>query len=177
MVGPLLALAAGSTARLPDERCRQRLAAGPRDGLSAGHFSPGREADSRVAWLGHVDQPTIERLYNESDCAIFPAQAVPLQQAKCSVRLATTLLNGVPVVASAVGEQTAYGANGAADLIDADATPEAFADAVHALLCDRCSAGSDGPNRRCQHLTQQYAWSRLGQDLVEFYGQFANKHL
>ena len=134
----------------------------------------GTEADSRVNWLGHIDSSTIERLYSESDCAIFPAEAVPLQQAKCSVRLATTLLNGVPVVASAVGEQAAYGAGGAADLIDADATPEAFADAVHALLRDR-NRQEAMVNSARRHLTQTYAWPRLGQDLMEFYGQFADR--
>ena len=134
----------------------------------------GADARSSVAWLGHVDQATIDQLYSESDCAIFPAQQEPLQQAKCSVRLATTLLNGVPVIASAVGEQAAYGAGGAAELIDAAATPEAFAGAVHALLCDRSRQEVMIRTARL-HLTEQYDWSRSGQTLVEFYGQFADK--
>jgi glycosyltransferase involved in cell wall biosynthesis len=134
----------------------------------------GKDAETRVAWLGYVDQATIDQLYSESDCAIFPAQEEPLQQAKCSVRLATTLLNGVPVVASAVGEQAAYGADGAAELINADATPEMFACAVHALLCDRSRQEAMVRSAR-QHLAEQYDWSRLGQNLVEFYGQFADK--
>ncbi len=125
------------------------------------------------AWLGHVDRSTIDRLYRESDCAIFPAEEEPLQQAKCSVRLATTLLNGVPVVASAVGEQAAYGANGAADLIDPEATPEEFADAVYALLCDRHRQEVMVRSAR-QHLTK-VRLVRLGQHLVDFYGQFANE--
>jgi hypothetical protein len=62
-------------------------------------------------------------LYPHIGCAIFPAQPTVLQQAKCSVRLATTLLSGVPVVASAVGEQAAYGAEGAANLVPAGALP------------------------------------------------------
>ncbi len=80
--------------------------------------------DVHITWLGYVPGPALPAIYARTGCAIFPAQAVPLQQAKCSVRLATTLLQGVPVVASAVGEQRAYGADGAARLVAAHATPE-----------------------------------------------------
>ncbi len=59
----------------------------------------------KVTWLGYVDPPALAAAINTADCAIFPAADVPLNQAKCSVRLATTLMAGLPVVASAVGEQ------------------------------------------------------------------------
>ena len=51
----------------------------------------------------YVDPPTLATAINTTDCAIFPAADVPQNQAKCSVRLATTLMAGLPVVASAVG--------------------------------------------------------------------------
>ncbi len=135
-----------------------------------------QDKEARVSWLGHVDRATIDQLYRESDCAIFPAQEEPLQQAKCSVRLATTLLNGVPVVASAVGEQVAYGANGSAQLIDAGASPEEFAEAAYALLGDRLRQEAMVQSAR-QHLTSQYDWAKLGRNLVRFYEGFAENNV
>ncbi len=136
----------------------------------------GVDVETRVTWLGHVDRTTIDQLYRQSDCAIFPAQEEPLQQAKCSVRLATTLLNGVPVVASGVGEQVAYGANGSAELIDAGASPEEFAEAVYALLGDRLRQEAMVQSAR-QHLTNKYDWAKLGRNLVRFYERFAENNV
>ena len=99
-----------------------------------------------------------------------PPREEPLQQAKCSVRLATTLLHGVPVVASAVGEQANYGAEGAARLVPAQTSPEAFADEVCSLLLsDRDQELLSLRARR--RLLTEYAWPRLGRDLCRFYRQ------
>ena len=144
---------------------------------------PGLEADYRravaaaaaagaapVDWLGYVQGSDLEAIYRSSACAIFPAEAVPLQQAKCSVRLATTLLAGMPVVASAVGEQTAYGAEGAARLVPAGATPHTFAAAVASILA--APAEQAALSRRAQaHLLQHYDWALLAAQLNVFYRQ------
>ncbi len=122
----------------------------------------------QISWLGLVSSETIAQLYTECDCAIFPATPVPLQAAKCSVRLATTLLHGLPVVASAVGQQSEYGANGAAKLIPEDAGPEEFADAVYDVLVDPEKQKEISQQAR-SHLLEKYHWERLGQTLVQFY--------
>lgn len=127
----------------------------------------GDTADS-VQWLGFVTPAVQAELYARVHCAVFPARPEPLQQAKCSVRLATTLLNGVPVVASAVGEQAAYGADGAAALVPADATPEDFGAAVNRLLADAAEQTAM-PVRATARLTDVYAWARLGDTLAAFY--------
>ncbi|MEZ4862615.1 MAG: glycosyltransferase family 4 protein [Caldilineaceae bacterium] len=126
-------------------------------------------AAPRVTWLPY-SAPAQAQLYRTAACAIFPAEATPLLQAKCSVKLATTLLHGVPVVASAVGEQAAYGAEGAAQLLPATATPEAFAAAVAHVL--------DAPAARVQlrqqaqaRLLARYRWATLGARLESFYAQ------
>jgi len=93
--------------------------------------------ENGVQWLGFVSGEQLAETYKEADCAIFPSDKTPLLQAKCSVKLATTLLQGVPVVASAVGEQAAYGADGAALLVAVGATPEQFAQAAIELLQDK----------------------------------------
>lgn len=121
-----------------------------------------------VTWLGYVARERLDELYASSTCAIFPAEPIPLHQAKCSVRLATTLLHGVPVIASAVGEQAAYGAEGAARLVPADATPEEFAAAVAEVLHspgDQAALGQAAHDR----LLTYYSWARLGAQLEQFY--------
>jgi len=122
-------------------------------------------AAHQVEWLGYVDPATV---YAQANCAIFPSQNVPLLQAKCSVRLATTLLHGVPVIASAVGEQAAYGANGAAWLLPPDATPAEFAQAVVTLL-DQPARQKAMIAQAHQHLLAHYQWATLGQRVENFY--------
>lgn len=121
-----------------------------------------------VTWLGYVPRDRLGELYASCACAIFPAEPVPLHQAKCSVRLATTLLHGVPVVASAVGEQVSYGAEGAARLVPADATPEAFAAAAAEILCSASDRAALA-HAASTHLLTRYNWSHLAATLEAFY--------
>jgi glycosyltransferase involved in cell wall biosynthesis len=122
----------------------------------------------KVRWTGYVPSNQLRDLYAHATCAIFPAMPVPLLQAKCSVRLATTLLYGVPVVASAVGEQASYAAEGAAHLVPADATPRQFAQAVAETIrnpAHNVAARSQATER----LLTRYAWSSLTAPLPAFY--------
>lgn len=123
-----------------------------------------------ITFTGYIPPAALEDLYASVDCAIFPAEPTPLQQAKCSVRLATTLLHGVPVVASAVGEQAHYGADGAAMLLSPEAAPQTFAQAVAALLSRPPSAAARAA--ASQRLLRRYAWADLGHTLANFYAQF-----
>ncbi len=100
-------------------------------------------------------------LYARTACAIFPAAPVPLQQAKCSVRLATTLLRGTPVVASAVGEQANYGADGAAVLVPPDAPPAHFAGEVVRVLKNPVQQRELG-TVAIHRLLERYAWEDWG---------------
>jgi glycosyltransferase involved in cell wall biosynthesis len=121
-----------------------------------------------VAWRGFIPRADLPALYAQTLCAIFPAADVPLQQAKCSVRLATTLLQGVPVVASAVGEQAAYGAGGAARLVPPAAAPSEFAAAVAAVLQDPDTQIALAAAARAR-LLERYDWANLAGELDEFY--------
>lgn len=126
------------------------------------------QGPARLDWLGFVEPSELASMYAAADCAIFPAANVPLNQAKCSVRLATTLLNGVPVVASAVGEQTMYGADGAACLVPADASPEEFALAVARVVVDPAQRQTLSHEAR-ERLLRHYDWGQLVQQLNDFY--------
>ena len=126
-------------------------------------------AANHVEWLGYVNQAQQADLYAQTACAIFPAAPVALQQAKCSVRLATTLLAGTPVVASAVGEQANYGADGAAVLVPAAASPGEFAAEIIKVLRNP-SQQHELSAAGIPRLRERYAWPRLGGTLDEFYG-------
>lgn len=125
-------------------------------------------AAASVEWLGAVTPEAAGSLQQRATCAIFPAEDAPLHQAKCSVRLATTLLQGVPVVASAVGEQQHYGAHGAALLLPAGASPEEFAAAVAGVLAAPEQQAAMARRARSR-LLDLYNWPRLGRQLEEFY--------
>ena len=128
-------------------------------------------AADQVSWQPYVAD-AVERLYAQSSCAIFPADQSPLHEAKCSVRLATTLLRGVPVVASAVGEQQFYGAAGAAALVPAGATPAAFAQAVVEVLRQPQARLLQQTHAEAR-LLREYDWAKLSGQLAEFYGTLA----
>lgn len=130
-----------------------------------------QSAADRVTWQPYAAAMT-QPLYAQSACAIFPSLATPLHEAKCSVRLATTLLHGVPVVASAVGEQAHYGAAGAAVLLPADAPPATFAAAVAQLLADPAKQTALRQQGR-QRLLDTYDWAKLGARLEAFYEEVA----
>lgn len=124
-------------------------------------------AADRVTWQPYATAMT-QTLYAQSACAIFPSLATPLHEAKCSVRLATTLLHGVPVVASAVGEQAYYGDAGAAMLLPAAATAAAFAAAVAQVLADPARQAALRQQGR-QRLLDTYDWAKIGARLEQFY--------
>jgi glycosyltransferase involved in cell wall biosynthesis len=122
----------------------------------------------QVKWLGYIQPEDLRQLYARATCAIFPAQAIPLLQAKCSVRLATTLLHGLPVIASDVGEQANYGADGAARLLPADATPVEFAHAVSEVIRNPTEYTALRA-QATKRLITRYAWSHLTGQLIGFY--------
>jgi glycosyltransferase involved in cell wall biosynthesis len=126
-------------------------------------------ATQQVIWLSY-DAKVMPHLIAESGCVMFPSEKTPLHEAKCSVKLATTLLQGAPIVASAVGEQAYYGAAGAAHLVAADATPAEFAAAVAQVLAD---PGRQAALRQQgqQRLLATYDWAQLGAKLEQFYAE------
>jgi glycosyltransferase involved in cell wall biosynthesis len=136
-------------------------------------IGPGHEA---VQWLGYVEAEQTAALMASVGCAIFPAAPTPLQLAKCSVRLASTLLAGAPVVASATGEQAAYGAGGAACLLPPDASPADFAAAVTAVLRQPELQLALAAQAR-EQLLQRYRWDDLGDRLLGFYGEMQQKRM
>ncbi|MCC6458646.1 MAG: glycosyltransferase family 4 protein [Caldilineaceae bacterium] len=134
----------------------------------AAPFQTALAGEPQITWTGYVPSNELGDLYARATCAIFPATPIPLLEAKCSVRLATTLLHGVPVIASAVGEQSSYGADGAAQLVPARATPVEFARAVVEVLQNPAQHAALRAHATDRLLTR-YAWSHLTAQLLDFY--------
>lgn len=124
--------------------------------------------DRQIHWLGYVEKERLQSLYESCNCAIFPAQETSLQQAKCSVKMATTLLHGIPIIASAVGEQQAYGQMAGVLLVSPGASPVEFADAVVNVL-ENPAEQTRKQRAALPHLLQNYSWENLGQRLLHFY--------
>ncbi len=146
------------------------IAGGPVQPWLAQPFHAALADAPNVTWTGLVPADQLASLYAGATCAIFPAAAIPLHQAKCSVRLATTLLHGVPVVASAVGEQSHYGAEGAARLVPADASPAEFAAAVADVVTHPVQRADLRAHAEA-HLLRRYAWPDLARQLIDFYAR------
>jgi glycosyltransferase involved in cell wall biosynthesis len=134
----------------------------------AAPFHAALAGEPQISWTGYVPSSELGDLYARTTCAIFPATPVPLLEAKCSVRLATTLLHGVPVIASAVGEQANYGADGAAQLVPPSATPTEFAGAVVEVI-NNPTQHARLRTQATERLLTRYAWSRLTEQLLDFY--------
>ncbi|MEZ4583357.1 MAG: hypothetical protein R3A10_17265 [Caldilineaceae bacterium] len=120
-----------------------------------------------MTWLGFVTPAMQTDLYARVHCAIFPPGRSRCSRPSAACVWPATLLNGVPVVASAVGEQQGYGADGAAALVSARAAPEEFGLAVVALLADAAEQAAM-PTRAAAHLAAHYTWNRLGDTLDAF---------
>ena len=166
LAGGLLGQCTGPTTR---RRTNHRRFAGA--AVAGGTVPRGpRSVRTHITWTGYVPTDQLAALYASVTCAVFPAAATPLHQAKCSVRLATTLLHGVPVVASAVGEQSHYGADGAARLVPADASPAEFAAAVVDVVTHPVQR-TDLRTHAEAHLLSRYAWPDLARRLMDFYAR------
>lgn len=144
--------------------------------IAGSALQPGRDAaflgaleGLRVEPLGFVEPKHVPALLGSATCAVFPSEETPLLQAKCSVRLATALQHGVPVVASAVGEQSAYGGEDAAVLVAPQASPEEFAERVVELLHSSAQQSALSAASRAR-MAERYAWLLLAARLERLYG-------
>ena len=125
---------------------------------------------SSVAWRGYINPADLGEIYASVDCAVFPSEGSDLLKAKCSARMATALQHGVPVVASDVGEQAAYGAGNAARLLPPSATPAQFAHAVVGVLKSQACRQSLG-QAAAARMDAEYKWSKLALRLERLYWQ------
>ncbi|MBM4436486.1 MAG: glycosyltransferase [Actinobacteria bacterium] len=144
--------------------------------LGAGKFGQEKDlaADLRVAgladrvnFLGWVVFDDLAAILAAADVALLPMTDVRANRAKCSVKYVDLMMAGVPVVATPVGETTAYVIDGATGVLAADDSPEAMVAAtVRGLdLSDRAALVAQAR----AHVMSVLTWERLTEPLVEIY--------
>ena len=103
-----------------------------------------------------------------ADLAIYPYDDTLVNRTKCSVKLASLLAAGVPVVAEAVGQNAAYIRDGQTGLLTPPGDPAALAGACLALLGDRERRERLG-RAAAEEMATTYSWDHLAEGLVAVY--------
>ncbi len=125
---------------------------------------PQTQERAHVEWLGYVEPATLPDLYDRAHCAIVPARESAANLAKCSMRMLDVIANGMPCVASRVGEQARFGDLSQVTLLDATVTSSMFVAAVVARLHHPGTPGSQ--NARDMRVP---TWPVLARYLDHFY--------
>jgi D-inositol-3-phosphate glycosyltransferase len=119
---------------------------------------------SRVRFLGAVDHDDLANYYDLADVFVMPS----LTETFGLVALEAQAL-GTPVVASAVGGLTEVIADGQTGTLVAARQPQAFADAIAALLDDPDLRERMGEAARTRAAT--FTWERASDRLAAIYGR------
>ena len=121
-----------------------------------------------VCKAGWVPLAELPDHFAAADLAIYPYDDTLVNRTKCSVKLASLLAAGVPVVAEAVGQNAAYIRDGQTGLLTPPGDPAALAGACLALLGDRERRERLG-RAAAEEMATTYSWDHLAEGLVAVY--------
>lgn len=113
-----------------------------------------------VRYAGFIDPEQLAAHFAASDLAIYPYDDTLINRTKCSVKLGELLAHGLPVVASAVGQNCEYIEHGVSGILVPPGDVTGFAEAVSRLLAEpdlRRKLGGEARRR----MVEQYSWDRL----------------
>jgi glycosyltransferase involved in cell wall biosynthesis len=128
-----------------------------------------RQLAEKVTLAGWVREEELPGYLAAADLALFPLDDSLVNRARCPAKLADLLAVGVPVLAEAVGEATAYieaGVSGV--LLPPDSVPAKWGMEAAALL-------EDEPRRRelgaaaQRRIEETFNWDRLVEGLLAIY--------
>ncbi len=113
-----------------------------------------------VSYVGWVEREELAGYFAAAQAALYPFDDTLINRTKCSVKLGALLAHGVPVVASAVGQNCEYIEHGASGLLVPAGAVDAFAAAVLRLLTEPGLAQrlGHGASRR---MAEHFHWDRL----------------
>ena len=140
-------------AGLYGEEARLRAALGP-------------ELLQRSIFAGWVPRDHLPDLLCAADVALVPMADIPVNRARCSVKLLDLMLCGLPIVADAVGQAREYLRDGETGRLVGPGDPAAMADAARALLGDRLEAGRLGDAAEAA-ARDVFTWSKQRGKLVK----------
>ena len=123
---------------------------------------------TRVVKAGWVPLEEVPDHFAAADLAIYPYDDTLVNRTKCSVKLASLLAAGVPMVAEAVGQNTAYIRDGHTGLLTPPGDAAALAGACLALLEDRERRERLG-RAAAAEMAAAYSWDRLAEGLLSVY--------
>ena len=106
--------------------------------------------------------------FRAATVAVYPYEDTLLNRTKCSVKLIELMAAGLPVVASAVGQNCEYIKHQASGLLIPAGDDDAFAAAVVSLLKDSSLRERLGRAAR-QVIQEHYTWAFLAQRVEQAY--------
>jgi glycosyltransferase involved in cell wall biosynthesis len=109
-----------------------------------------------TGWVDHLETPAY---LAAADLALYPYHDTLVNRAKSPSKITAYMAMGLPIVASAVGENVAYLDGGCAGLLVEPGNALAFAEGMVTLLCDPDRAADLG-RRAERRIWDQYDWSR-----------------
>ncbi len=121
----------------------------------------------RVRVCGWLDFARLGAFFADCDLALMPMADTLANRSKCSVRYIDLMIAGVPIVASPVGEATAYVRDGETGYLAAEASMEALTAAAARALQDP-QRGVMAQQARA-YAMGELSWSRLTASLDGLY--------
>jgi glycosyltransferase involved in cell wall biosynthesis len=132
------------------------------------HIREQRVAE-KVALAGWIQEEELPGYLAAADLALFPIDDTLLNRARCPAKLADLLAAGVPVLAEAVGEATAYIEDGVSGiLLPPGGDPAKWATEAVALLKDRSRRRQLGMSAQ-RRMGEEFAWDRSVDGLLALY--------
>ena len=128
-----------------------------------------------VTLCGWLEGTALAAELSAACVAVFPFDDVPVNRYKCPARLADLTALGVPVVAHAVGECTAYVRNDDTGLLLPPGSVTEFAQVVERLLRDDAARARMRSSAR-EHFVQHFAPTILSARLEKAYAEALGGH-
>jgi len=123
----------------------------------------------KVILAGWIREEELPGYLAAADLALFPLDDTLVNRARCPAKLADLLAAGVPVLAEAVGEATAYIEDGVSGmLLPSGSHPAKWGIEAAALLKDRSRRRQLGSAAQ-QRMGEEFAWDRLAKRLLALY--------
>jgi glycosyltransferase involved in cell wall biosynthesis len=122
----------------------------------------------QVLFTGWVEHQQTPAYLAAADLALYPYRDTRINRAKSPSKITAYMAMGLPIVASAVGENVEYLEEGRAGLLTTPGDPCAFAEGMLALLRDPARAAGLG-RRAEQRIWERYDWTHQVAKVEEAY--------
>ncbi len=114
----------------------------------------------KVIFAGWIDKDDVPKWLRFADVAIYPMDDSLLNRSKCPMKLVDLMVNGLPIVAEAVGQVAEYIENGVSGLLVDPDDILGFSDAIVSLFNDDAARKRLGEGAR-ERIVEKFEWRRL----------------